>query len=275
MADIFSVLNTSGPRINKGKRRRRTNPVKRWLFTHPSHLKWWYSKNVEKNLTHKNLITGLIVAYDEQTQKVKDVPVDSEQHHTKWKDFAESMGWDIIPCLRFSHSKKNRKPRSWLFNPKTHEAIIKKANKWGSIALDMEPYGYGWQGYHRQSEELELDKAAKVWESCSVPVAIYPSLRTAPEIILSNCYTNRRILLDHTTYNFQKIKDIRQAITDRHHCFVQTRLLGQFWTGLFLSYLNDKSAMNKINKIVTNLWFFPRAKDDRRNFFTPKWHPVK
>ena len=243
-----------------------------WLFTHPAHLEWWYSGNIEKYPGQKTKITGIINGYYELGSKKNGVPQDSEQHHNKWKDFAESMGWDYIPCIRFSHAK-GLKYRKWLFDPKVHEAVVKKANDWGSIALDMEPYGLGWPGYHRQPEGIELDSAAKVWKECKVPVHIYPSLRTAPEIILSNC--SQKVVLDHTMYNPNKFTDLKQAIADRQSYFVTTRSLGEFWTGLYLAYLNDKTLIKDLGKLTTNLWFFPRAKDDRRNFFTPNWNPIK
>lgn len=261
-------------------RRRRSILIKRWLFTYPSHLKWWYSKNLQKFPEQKHLITGVINSYYEFGNKTNGVPNDSEKHHNKWKDFAESMGWDYMPCVRFSHAKKF-KSRAWLFNPKVHEKMVQKANKWCSIALDMEPYGLGWKGYHRQPEAIKLDIACKPWNNCTVPVAIYPSLFTAPEIILSNCICNEKIVLDHTTYNVQKFNNLRKALLDRHHYFFTTKLFDRFMVGLFLVYLKDKKILSTIGnifrsgKIQLDAWFFPRAKDDRVHLFTPNWNPIK
>jgi hypothetical protein len=251
-----------------------TIQTKRWLWTHPSHLEWWYGRNLRKHPHLKTQITGIINVYAEHTHKVKGVPTDSEQHHNKWKDFAEEMGWDYIPGLRFTHTKVNKHPRRWLFDKKNHEAMVKKANKWGSIALDMEPYGItGFFKYHTQSEVFKLNEAAQPWKECKVPVAIYPSVFTAPEIILSN--TPQKITLDHTTYNFKKLGNINQAITERHNYFSIAKLLSPFWTGLYLAYLNDKEFIKKISRVTTNLWFYPRVKDDRPNFLTPNWAPDK
>lgn len=255
-------------------RRRPTRiQTKRWLWTHPSHLEWWYGPNLRKYPYKKTQITGIINTYVEETHKVRGVPTDSEQHHNKWKDFAEEMGWDYIPGKRFTHTKVNKYSRSWLFDPKNHEAMVEKANKWGRIALDMEPYGItGFFKYHTQSEAVLLDKAARAWNRCEVPVAIYPSLFTAPEIILSNCL--ERIVLDHTTYNAKEFHpNLKETILANRHYTISTRCLPTHMIGLYLAYLKNRTVMNIVRSF--GLWFYPRVKDDRRNFFTPSWSPVE
>ena len=246
-------------------------PAERILFTHPSHLSWWWLKNAEANPELAKLITGVFCVFVETKSGSAGVA-----HYKEMKERCEAIGWKFIPGLRFSHRSRGDWGR--MTDIKEHQAIIKQAANWPSLMLDCESYGIkSGTRYHSGGEAYALHEAAEPWAKFKKPLFVYPPMFQAPGSILQRNHVvlpvRDGVALDHSTYEASRFgKGLKKAMELRFNYYAGR---ARYCPGFYLKYLKDRKAMSAAAK-YGRCWFFGSPKgDDRRRFMTPEWAPDK
>lgn len=263
----------SKKKASTGKRRTRSGglglevlPSKRLLFSHPSWLRWWWIKDAGDNGTASRITHVACVFVESESGE------DGIKHYREVKRGCEALGWTFIPGLRFA--PLNRGDWDRMTNPKAHRDIIKRAKRWDSLCLDMEPYGIkSGTRYHAGGEAYALYEAASDWQKFDKPLYVYPPMFRAPFEMLTSCPQGNA--LDHTTYEagpFVSRGKLADEIVLRLSYW--TRRMVHYWPGFYARYLVDQTVMWAAADECDRCWFFPSATgDDRRNLFRPDWKP--
>ncbi len=249
----------------------------RWLFTHPSWLRWWLLPNFEQFPDQPRLITGVFCVFVESASGN-----DSVVHRADVEARCRALGIDFVFGVRHAHFRGQvaRVP----FDPEFHRNEVRRFLKTGtrSWMIDSEPYYSGARRYNNALEAARLFEATEPWKHLGRGrLFIQPA---GPEYYQFHAIAAHAaaggtdvFALDSRTYNASRRKDVVAYMRGRDADH-RKRAFGYGVTyvpGMFIEYAVDERLMKHVAETYGRCWFFGRTSrshfDDQPRFGRPDW----
>ena len=252
-----------------------TLPAKRWLYSHPSHLRWWVLPNMEKFPEQPRVITGVFCVFVESRSGN-----DSIRWLSDIRQRCKDLGLDFAYGERHSHQSKDdlQLPK----DPRWQQFTIDKIKTYGGdqVIIDMEPYYSGGQRYHQVNDRKGLEEATVAWKNLG-PVDLY-ICPMGPEYVHGLALAENAVKgearvygLDERTYNPLNLGNFAKLMSERAALLEAKGI--KYVPGLFLYFGNDPKVMAETAK-YGECWFYARTgsghPDDLPHFGMPSWHPT-
>lgn len=246
-----------------------------WMFTHPTHLRWWILPNMEKSPNAERPITGVFCIFVNTASGS-----DSVQYLNEVRTRCEKLGLKFAYGIRHTH--QSYADIKLPFDPAWQQRSVDELLAAGDdyLALDMEPYYSGARRYHNSSEYEQLEKATYPWQAIGRrDLFIYPA---GPPYMHGLALTRQAMLgcvrvhgLDATTYKASTIKNLEDYLALRNSFFETEGV--DFMPGMYLYNLTDDRVMRAAAKYGA-CWVFARTSpnhpDDLPHFGLSTWRPV-
>lgn len=274
-------------------------PVERWLFAHPSWLRWkgWVLDNLEVLAKdgRELPITGVycvMVPQREHQHEGGNEPhlhdADDPKHLLEVRQRCVALGLRFAYGIRHSHQSFDDFDRPLQLG--FHEKVVDELRETYAdhFMLDMEPYypkaDAGKQRYHHQDPHgQQIVQATKAWRELGPRIlSVYPAHPRffLPSSVMEHARHGRAVVhaLDHTTYNAHfapedTFDDLRDYMKKRNSLWVARNLI--YTPGFYGTFANDASVLSLAARYERCWFFFDPTKDDLKGFGTDHWTPTR
>ncbi len=247
----------------------------RWLFSHPSWLRWWVLTNLENHPDEPRLITGVFCVFLESATGI-DSLVWLDEVRTRCRN----LGLDFVFAIR--HSWSSEAEMALAFDPAWQQAAVDILRASGEAAVMVDGESYYDEGlrYPTGVHIPLLESATTVWRELG------PKRMFGYPIGQAGSYHTRAILeharqggatpyaLAVSTYLPLQHANLEQHIAEMNATFQAESLL--YVPGFFLRFARNEKVM-KAAAPIGRAWFFGlgglTAPDDMRHFGSPDWQP--